>query len=425
MRNVVRVRTESVRPLEIAGRRANPRDLSTPEKREFVARLAEQFRRNRLNPGEPHIPPILYREGDGYRIVDGECRFTAMKAIGTEEFWAEVYDDLDDAEAARIEAAKAMVETDAKLPLTPAEMGLGVQGMLELGIPDEEVAAAAGIDAAKVARVRRGARRAAGAARTMSIDHLLAVEDFADDERAAERLRNCGEDEWRAVYRRLTLARERAQAAERVRSLLAEAGVAAVEDREGYRTGRELDAAGEDTEEEVRRWIERTGDVAGRAACVRAGKVSLLVPGTDGTSEEERDKRRQRLLRRDALANALAARNRWMSLSYPSSCPHVDAFLARAEFPESAWERPFRQATGKPARLEAGPVLTAARWPLAWSVGETDADLLAEGGGEWPDWKLAELRRSVGLLEAMAQDGYEPCDVERLLMERATQVLAG
>ena len=130
------------------------------------------------------MKPILYKEGGIYWIIDGECRVRAMRAIGTEHFLAEVYDDLDDAELARVEAAKALVETDAKLGLTAEEKSRGVQTMLALDIPDEEVAVAARTDAGTVAKARRAARRVQDAAYDMTLDRLAAIAEFEGDDEA-------------------------------------------------------------------------------------------------------------------------------------------------------------------------------------------------------------------------------------------------
>lgn len=160
MQSLEEVAICDVYPYERAdGEPMNPRDFTTRESAEHIAGLAAQFKANRLNPGQPVMKPILYKEGGIYWIIDGECRVRAMRAIGTERFLAEVYDDLDDAELARVEAAKAMVETDAKLGLTAEEKSRGVQTMLALDIPDEEVAVAARTDAGTVAKARRAARR--------------------------------------------------------------------------------------------------------------------------------------------------------------------------------------------------------------------------------------------------------------------------
>lgn len=97
MQELVNVDIEDVYPYEDPeGNSLNPRDFSTPESAEYIATLGEQFRYNKLNPGQPRVKPILYRDGGIYWIIDGECRYRAMKAIGTKRFLAEVYDDVAD-----------------------------------------------------------------------------------------------------------------------------------------------------------------------------------------------------------------------------------------------------------------------------------------------------------------------------------------
>ena len=103
------VDVEDVYPYEEHDVRMNPRDVTSAECRQYIAQLAEQFKRNRLNPGQPRVRPILYRDGGVYMIVDGECRYEAMKLIGTKRFYADVFDDLDDAEEAR-RLAEAILE---------------------------------------------------------------------------------------------------------------------------------------------------------------------------------------------------------------------------------------------------------------------------------------------------------------------------
>lgn len=112
---------EDVYPYQDGDVRMNPRDVETPECQAYIDELAEQFRHNRLNPGQPRMRPILYKDGGIYQIIDGECRYWAMRRLGTRKFYADVFDDLADAETARQEAAKAMVETDCKRPLTAEE----------------------------------------------------------------------------------------------------------------------------------------------------------------------------------------------------------------------------------------------------------------------------------------------------------------
>lgn len=226
MQELVNVDIEDVYPYEDAeGNSLNPRDFTTPESARYIDQLGEQFRFNKLNPGQPRVKPILYRDGGIYWIIDGECRYRAMRAIGTKRFLAEVYDDLADAETARAEAAKAMVETDCKLNLTPAEMSRGVQQMLALDLPDEEVAAVARIEPEKVRRARRGASQVEDAAYDMTLDRLMAIAEFEGDQEAVAKLRDCPQKDWRRVYEGLAREKTHRERAEELERVLAAAGV--------------------------------------------------------------------------------------------------------------------------------------------------------------------------------------------------------
>ena len=44
--------------------------------------FAAEFDDNPVFPGEPWTPPIVYRDANVYRIVDGERRYRAMKKAG-------------------------------------------------------------------------------------------------------------------------------------------------------------------------------------------------------------------------------------------------------------------------------------------------------------------------------------------------------
>ena len=103
MQTMELVDIEDVYPYQDGEVRMNPRDTSSKECQEYIGQLAEQFKYNKLNPGQPRVRPILYRDGGIYQIIDGECRYWAMKKLGTKRFYADVFDDLADAETARQE----------------------------------------------------------------------------------------------------------------------------------------------------------------------------------------------------------------------------------------------------------------------------------------------------------------------------------
>ena len=81
MQSLEEVAICDVYPYERAdGEPMNPRDFTTRESAEHIAGLAAQFKANRLNPGQPVMKPILYKEGGIYWIIDGECRVRASSA---------------------------------------------------------------------------------------------------------------------------------------------------------------------------------------------------------------------------------------------------------------------------------------------------------------------------------------------------------
>ena len=285
MQSLEEVAICDVYPYERAdGEPMNPRDFTTRESAEHIAGLAAQFKANRLNPGQPVMKPILYKEGGIYWIIDGECRVRAMRAIGTERFLAEVYDDLDDAELARVEAAKAMVETDAKLGLTAEEKSRGVQTMLALDIPDEEVAVAARTDAGTVAKARRAARRVQDAAYDMTLDRLAAIAEFEGDDEAVAELRDCKQSEWQRVYADLKAETEQRRNRAEVVAVLADAGVEFVDEcPEGFAACRTFSDYRPDLAALDAYVADNAG--AGLLAEETSFGVTLLAPVAEGADE--------------------------------------------------------------------------------------------------------------------------------------------
>ena len=135
--------------------------------------LAATFALNPANPGEPLNPPVLVRDGEVYRIVDGERRWHAMGIAGTKAFHAIVCEDWDDADA-----ALAMLATDDKKELTEVERSKGAQRCLLLGVEPEAVEKAARVKGMR--RVKRAADRLGAEAECMSLDHLVAVDELAE-----------------------------------------------------------------------------------------------------------------------------------------------------------------------------------------------------------------------------------------------------
>lgn len=128
--------------------------------------------------GQPVNPIVVADVGDGadgepsFRIVDGERRYRALLELGAEEA-----DVLVCAGWGEAEEAVAMMATDDKLALSDEERARGFQGMLSLGVPDETVSGASGVDVGRVRRIR-GMR--AELPEQASMDAIIAACEFDD-----------------------------------------------------------------------------------------------------------------------------------------------------------------------------------------------------------------------------------------------------
>ena len=423
MQTLELVNIDDVYPFEFNDQRMNPRDFSTKQTREYVARLAEQFRSNRLNPGQPRVKPILYRDGGIYQIVDGECRYNAMRLLGTKRFWADVYDDLADAELARQEAAKAMVETDAKLCLSPTEMSRGVQTMLALDVPEEEVASASGVDVAKVRHVRRAARVVEDAAHDMTIDRLLAIADFEGDAEAVEQLSACAQKDWEGVYQQLCQERERERVRAEVRAKLEGLGVEVVDEApEGmFRAGTKYVDQAVDALDAMCEGRE------GLVATVGACWVELWSPtDPDGLAKEADPEEQAREAEderfREGWDRGMEERAAWVGsrAGDPSAMPSTATLLTDYALGsvESFACKHDVELPGEPSALAVCAGWLSVRWPPTWA-----ARAVAHGGQPYLD--RGQTHRAVEVYRAMVDDGYEPNDEEARAFDALDAWLGG
>lgn len=127
--------------------------------------------------GQPVNPIVVARDGDRYRIVDGERRFRALKALNADGGFARcaVFDDWSMAAQ-----AIAMVATDEKLQLSELEMAKGYQGMLMLGVEDDTMAKV-------LHRPRRDIRKARSIAsmpeaEQATLDQMICAAEFEDED---------------------------------------------------------------------------------------------------------------------------------------------------------------------------------------------------------------------------------------------------
>jgi len=167
------------------------------------------------NGGEPINPPIVARDGDGYRLFDGERRVRAMRSIGTEMCTVLCYSGFLAAQA-----AVASMATDQKLRLSDTELARGFQTCFEAGVSDEEAANATGIGIEKVRRVRSVAKDAPG---QTSLGAMLVAAEFEDPEDRKRIMGSKGSPE--AEASQIRRERKRDAAVAKVREALVAAGM--------------------------------------------------------------------------------------------------------------------------------------------------------------------------------------------------------
>lgn len=172
------------------------------------------------------LQPITVRAtGNRYRIIGGERRWTATKQLGLETIAAFVAES-DDAEVALIEMADNM-----HVPLTPDEISRGTQRAFTFDAPIERIVAATGAKPDVIERARRGyvAVSDPAVSETMSIEHLAALDEFADDPEAYDTLVAADARKWEGVARDLRGRRKAQEAYEAAVEIVKASGVELLE----------------------------------------------------------------------------------------------------------------------------------------------------------------------------------------------------
>lgn len=194
-----------------------------------IAALADSFKYNGLNPGEPVNPPVVVQDGSTYRIVDGERRYRAMKLNGLRECRAVVCDGMDEANA-----MMAMLTTDDKLTLSEVERSRGVQQMLLLGVDPAKVEKVGKMKRGTHKSVIRGIYSAGDKAQMMTLDQLVVIDEFESDgdEDAVARLLRHADNPASFTAEAAAIRKDRAREAkvEAILRACEKAGVKVVED---------------------------------------------------------------------------------------------------------------------------------------------------------------------------------------------------
>lgn len=228
-----------------------PDENNPRQKFDGIDELAESFELNKERPGEPFTPPILVRDGGIYRIVDGERRYKALKKRRKTSFTANVCDDMDEANT-----LMAMLATDNKQPLSELEKSRGVQQMLLLGVDPVQVDKTTKGVYAK--RIKRTMDKIGDAAEDMTIDRMLAIDEFSDDPDIVEKLTNCTEKAWEGIADNARRERKTKQEMAAIKEALINKGYRVVDEQpEDYyyngaiRRAKDVEAINDDPNEVV------------------------------------------------------------------------------------------------------------------------------------------------------------------------------
>lgn len=359
--------------------------------------------------GQPVNPIVVARDGNVWRIVDGERRYRALLLLAVDSM-------ATDAEAEVLACGSlgdaqemvAMVATDDKRPLSETERARGVQGMLDLGVGEEVAAKAARVGREQVAAVRR-VSKAAPDGTQLTIAQMVAADSMATD---AERdaVLAAGEG-WEAKARSLERARADREAVEAITAAAAARGVSFA------------DAVPEGM------------DYAGRVSCaddvdalpegatlVRAGGSASFWAYEPSDGEESSAAAETRRLA-DESAAAVAASARRMAA-------HLKGLLDAN--PQCRELRALREAVADARRPGCeGSVLELlapepAAMPVgAWEMADLAAEMLANLRGlrnGWKDglveWKCADYARVYDLVSAC---GWAPTEEDRELRDLARE----
>ena len=274
------------------------------------------------------LQPITVRAtGNRYRIIGGERRWTATRQLGLETIAAFVAES-DDAEVALIEMADNM-----HVPLTPDEISRGTQRAFTFDAPIERIVAATGAKLDVIERARRGFTAVSDPAvsETMSIEHLAALDEFADDQEAYDKLVAAPGKDWERIARDLRNARKTQEAYEACVEIVKASGAELVE---GHASGRYY-GIGTERPEGATRAVVRVQAWNGSA------DISWYGPApSDEPDPEEQARAEARQAAYDALAAGHATR---MGLihDYVTALKHVaeDAWRARGNFKQGeSWK---------------------------------------------------------------------------------------
>lgn len=205
-----------------------------------ITELAANIKENGL------LNPIrVVKDGEVYVIVAGHRRHAAIQALGWEHIDAIVNTDWDEAASVK----RLVADNASTVPLTDLEKSRGIQTMLLTGVRPEAAAASSGESLDRITKATRGLAIVADqvAAEDLTLDRLIALEEFDGDHEAIERITNAPESEWRKVADNVRARRAADDAYKAAVALIEDAGLTLLTDinygqHEYISTGNEVPA---------------------------------------------------------------------------------------------------------------------------------------------------------------------------------------
>lgn len=382
----------------------------------------------RATGGEPVNPPVVVRDGNVRRIVDGERRYRALRRIYKGEPDREVsvisYDDMGEASE-----CVAMLATDDKRRLDDAERARGVQQMLVLGVDEERIERSSRATREQIAAARKvGGLAPEGEQPTL--DQMLAASRLPEADAAAVMAAG---SRWRFEEAEARERMRRADRAAKARRRVERAGCeVADEPPEGMVEAHVVSWCGDagSYNRALDEWAEAAAGIGCAApadgcdvAFYAPANVALIPCGGDPSPDDELR------ARHDAACESLARRMASFAMTgaFDALSPEVlDAALGRRERPYWAEVLGVAEAWGDEAgtrtvsHYEMAMALGGAAWDVkrgfihSWMGGAADpgdarrlldaADLLAAAGfsaeGADDAWLLALAQEAADAGEA-------------------------
>ena len=395
-----------------------------------IKAMAETFSGN---GGEPYNAIVVVKDGSIYRIVDGERRYRAMKHLKVEQCHAIVCEDMDDANS-----MLAMLATDDKLTLTQGERSQGVQQMLLLGVDPKQVEKVAKLKKGQGGKLSRAMLKVGemDRAATMTIDHLLAIDEFKDDPEAVEELASCDPDNWKAKASNIRHMRAAQAAYEALVKACSEIGVELVEKAPKGAvvcTGMySLESHVDDMADYLKEKLDDDGELVEASNPKEAGRSYLSATIYKKARKKNlSDVEAAAIATENAVkkANSRDKRRRAEFVAEKLQEGGIEALPAMVNPVEEWLEKDyltykFRKLAGaEEMRFDASPYTVAVAWEYIDNItNDTLLDIVL--GGKKRSYHSVETLGSeaikyANLLDALEADGYELSDEEKVYREDA------